>query len=202
MQQQIEHELRVRIPLDGFDEAFALFNKSYALESTTDRVSFMSFFSLDSKQFDLRIRVTNHKAEVVLKMGDLHAGNRTEMSQPVQTHELLGLIKMFAHLSSDNLIASRTTYNFTDNKNVMISLVKSETVAYIEYELLNETADVADPQRFLGGLIAEHGFASLDQEGFKTLNTDLDKDDWQFDGSPTATERLEKLLTSHLSAKA
>ncbi len=193
MSKQIEYELRVSIPVEDFDKAHKLFDETYRLDSHTVRVSFMSFFKLGDNQYDLRIRKTNDKSEIVLKIGGLHASDRTEISQPIDNVELNGLIKMFSHLSNDSYIALRETYNFTDGK-VMVSLVKSDSVAYIEYELISEDDGHDDGGKYLYDLVNSHGYTPLDEEGFKYLNQALDKDDWQYTDDETCSKRLNDTI--------
>jgi hypothetical protein len=197
MKKIVEIEYRVKIEVSEFQKVFTFLKENYRLASHTQRLSFMSFFKQNDKQFDIRVRITNKESEVVFKIGSLHSDDRTEMSQNISNDQIIGFSRMYSHLTDQNYIAERETFNFESNDHhTVISLVRSENLAYIEYEFQDEDTDEEAAKKVLMDTIERHGFTVLDEAGFDDLNKKLDEEDWRFSDSTEDVQKLQLLLES------
>jgi hypothetical protein len=204
MKKNIELEYRIEIHPDIFLSTLSFFQNKYKQISKTKRLSFMSFSKNKDKQLDFRVRMTNKDLEVVLKLGDLYTNDRIEISQNILKDQFIGFCRMFSHLSGDNYIAYRETYNFETKEGIIISLVDANGINYIEYEFISNEANIKNNNRIIKEVIKNHGFKILDEKGFKELNSKLDRADWKFKDTPKNINRLtlelEKMTSENENA--
>ena len=96
MSKNIELELRAIIKKEDFDLLFKKLEVRGKLISTTERVSVMFFGTCNKDSFDLKVRITDGKSEVVVKKGDYHSHNRTEYTQSISNDKFIDLVKIFS----------------------------------------------------------------------------------------------------------
>lgn len=193
----IELEYRTEVTESEFKNLVKKYRNEHRLVSQTERISYMSFFNQEEKQFDLRIRTTNGDSELVLKIGQLHSSDRIELSQDITKDQFIGFTRMFCHLSSENYIAERTTYNFETEEGIVISAVDAGSVFYIEYELLSDSDNQTEDEATLDSFMKEDNITPLNEEGFNSLNAKLDAVDWRFEGSEEDVAKLEGRLANY-----
>jgi len=198
MDNKVELERRVEIKPQSFKSYIQLFKKNYDLLSHTSRLSYMGFTITKDSSTDLRSRITNGESEVVLKLGKLHAKDRVEITQKIGKDELVGFAKIFSHLSSRNFIAERETYNFNTKEGVVISVVKSAHISYIEFEILCDPKEVKANDKIIKELVSKLGLRVLTDKEFNSLNSRLEaKDDWKFCDNPKNIDKLVELLKKY-----
>lgn len=195
---KIELEYRTEIPFDSFEQIRDKFTKELQEVSHTKRLSYMGFTDAGDDSIDLRARVTNGESEVVLKKGGWHSSDRVEIPQPVEKDQLLGFAKIFANIAERNFISERETYNYEGEEGIVVSLVRSSTIAYVEFELLSDENEVTENDKKVRAIMERFGFKPMSKEEFDSLNTRLEEqDDWEFSDSASDVSRLEELLSNY-----
>jgi len=195
MENKIEIEYRSVIDIKSFDEVLLTFRNNFQEISHTKRLSYMGFSNNENKSFDFRSRITNSESEVVVKIGDLHAHNRVEIPQKISKDQLAGFANIFSNIADESYISERETYNFNSQGDIVISLVKAATVAYIEFEILSSPSLFDENDSNLKKFIADNKFEIIDKIGFDKLNKTLsDNDDWKFEGTAADNQKLLELI--------
>lgn len=141
---------------------------------------------------DIRCRITNGKAEVVVKIGGVHAHDRKEISTPVAPGALPAFARVVGALNMFHKVGSRTTTNYVRD-HITASIVSSPSgLAYLELEKMSDEAHAEADRTELMTLAEELGVTLLrDREAFIDLCTRLTKrDDWTFFGSEEEIERF------------
>lgn len=164
------------------------------------RVSVMCFGTMGEKNIDIRCRITNGNAEVVGKMGDFHAHNRTEVSQEVSLEQMIGLAKLFAAMDFKRVkVGTRIQVQYTID-DVVVDVARSNSgLAYIELErMVAHEDDVQKEKSALEELAKKLGVTLWeDGEAFQTFCARLtNEDDWIFTGSDEDCTRLLAEITT------
>ncbi len=170
----------------------------------TRRTSVMSFgdvsrFEHDEgnkkpTQVDIRCRITNGKAEVVGKIGETHAANRLEISQPVTRNELFAFARLFGSMGFFTKVGSKVTKNFQKGS-VIASLVKSPSgLAYIEIEKMTDQKREKRDLKELQALAKQLGIKlwKSRKEFLDFCRLLTERDDWEFHGTSKDIKRLKK----------
>lgn len=192
----IELEVRAEVPLKHYETLLAHLKRHGKLKSRTKRCSVM-FFGHDAggKPVDLRVRITNGEAEVVMKKGALHAANRIEFSQPVAKADMAGLACVFSMLGFEAKVGERVTVNFDFGKGTVVALVKADRIAYLEVERMTDKQHYEDDKTEVMEVLSELGYKPLLKSDFDDLCHRLTKHvDWKFHGTPKDLTRLKKVL--------
>ena len=124
-QKNIELELRAEVPQKKCDKLLSKLKSSSKLISHTKRLSVMCFGNIGKNTFDIRIRITNGKAEVVIKKGELHAHDRIEISSPINKSQFIKMVELFSLFDSKMEVAERETYNFDMGDGIGLSIPKN-----------------------------------------------------------------------------
>jgi len=141
------YEVEVRGPLKDFDKILAFFRKNAAFFGEKDRLSLIYFpkNTLDLKEMqddprDLRLRVTNNKAELVMKYGPWATkDSRHEISIPIPLDKLEDTAQLLHYLDwSFGSILATKTFSFM-YKDTEFALVKNKHLNYFEAERIIES---------------------------------------------------------------
>lgn len=105
----IETEIRAEVLPDDYENIKKRIEANGKLLSQTRRLSVMYFGTIDTRQIDIRVRVTNGECEVVVKLGAFGAHDRIEVIQKIFPSQFLGMIKIFAQFNFTTKIGERNT---------------------------------------------------------------------------------------------
>jgi len=199
MAREVELELRAEVKRDEFNKLLSRLKKEYKLISHTKRLSVMYFGKISGVSIDIRVRITNGRAEVVVKKGALHAHDRIELSQPIDKDQFIGMTRLYSLFGFQAEVAERETYNFALGRGVIFSLVKAGKIAYVEVEKMSSILDVEKNKQQLLKILAVFNLKPiLKQKEFDGLCKRLSKySDWLFTGSKRDLGRLQKLLIKY-----
>lgn len=196
--EKIELEYRAEININEYDNIREQLQKSGTISSTTKRLSYMGFSNQKEHSLDIRVRITNGKSEVVLKKGGWDSSNRIEIPQEIDKSQFMGFVRIFGNIVEKSYISERQTINFKSRDNIVISLVKSRSFAYIEFEILSDRENEKQNDELLKKFISENGFIIMTKEGFDDLCERLKVDDWKFDSTNQEDiKRLEESLSQY-----
>lgn len=196
MSHPIELELRGELhPTDAARVRTALFETGFHHRDTTKRTMLMSFGRVGriaednpggapDQETDIRCRITNGQAEVVVKIGNLHAHNRQEISTAVSIEQLATFARVVGAFNMLHKVGSRTTENFVRN-DITASIISSKSgLMFIELEKIsNEDHAQADRQELTR--LAHHLGVTLwpGREAFMEFCGRItEQDDWMFHG--------------------
>lgn len=199
MQRNIELELRAEVRKEEYNKLLSQLKKEYKLISHTKRLSVMYFGKIGGVPIDIRVRITNGKAEVVVKKGSLHAHDRIELSQPINRSQFIGMVRLYSLFGFQTEVAERETYNFAMGRGVVFSLVKAGNIAYVEVEKMSGKLEVEkNKQQLLKILDTFKLKPIIRQKEFDKLCKRLSKySDWSFNGSKRDLMRLRRLLMKY-----
>jgi hypothetical protein len=196
----IELEYRSEVNVSDFEMIKSKLEETGKLKSHVKRLSFMSFGKLEDKTIDVRVRITNDDAEVVVKRGSFHGHNRIEFSQKISKDQLLGFSKLFFLIfEGDCLVGGRETYNYIFNESMTVSLVRTEHIAYLEFEKISSKEKEESDKKEVLDLMKKFDLKVMDEDGFKDICKRLQTTgaDWKFSGSDADFARLEELIGKH-----
>ena len=141
------YETEVRGTLKDFDKTLAFFRKNASFLEEKDRLSLIYFpqNTLDLKEMqdnprDLRLRVTNKKAELVMKYGPwLTHEARHEINIPISLDKFEDTAQLLHYLGwSFGSILATKTFAFT-YRDTEFALVKNKHLNYFEAERITES---------------------------------------------------------------
>ena len=90
------------------------------------------------QETDIRCRITNGQAEVVVKLGGVHAHDRQEISTPISTQSLADFARVIGSLNMLHKVGSRITENFVRDK-ITASIVSAKSgLSYLELEKISD----------------------------------------------------------------
>ncbi len=198
-QKNIELELRAEVPKGQYSKLLSKLKKGFKMESHTERLSVMCFGSVGKNTFDVRIRITNGKAEVVIKKGKLHAHDRIEISSPINKSQFIRMVELFSLFDFKMEVAERETYNFNMGDDIIFSLVNAGKIAYIEIEKMSSKRDVEKNKKKLMSILTELNLRSITKQAeFDKICNELSRySDWPFNGSGVDYKKLEKALSRY-----
>ncbi len=161
------------------------------------RTMVMFFGEVAGRGVDLRCRVTNGDAEVVVKVGEYHAHNRRETSVEVNTEQMIGFARIFAAMGFENAkVGTRESFEYaTDGMDV--SLVRGMSgLAYIEFEKLVSGDEVDRERPLLEALARKLGVRlwTTGEEYYAFCKRLTDDEDWRFTGSSADVARLKEQI--------
>mgnify|MGYP001558621954 FL=1 len=156
--------------------------------------------SIGENKYDIRVRINSDKySEVVVKCGDFHAHNRTEIIQPIDPKQFIGFIKIFWTFGFNSKVMKRETKRFfSKEEQYEVALVSAKNISYIEIEKVLEIEDekrVNFESDKLKVILNNFGLTPIGKEQFDDLCRRLtSKVDWVFSGSDEDYVRLESEL--------
>ena len=200
----IELEVRAEIQAREREEVAArLIQAGFIIQNVAHRTMLMSFGRIGriaededrgTAETDIRCRITNGEAEVVVKIGGVHAHDRKEMSTPIQPAMLPAFARVIGALNMFHKVGSRVTTNYARER-ITASIVSSPSgLAYLELEKMSDETHAENDRKELTALAETLGVTLLaDREAFMDFCTRLTKcDDWPFQGSESEIERFMK----------
>ncbi|MBP6945303.1 hypothetical protein KBD61_03490 [Patescibacteria group bacterium] len=196
MPHPIELELRGELTSPQKDRVReALLKQGFAKKNETHRTMLMSFgivgrIAEDTdiaapQETDIRCRITNGQAEIVVKLGGVHAHDRREISTPVSPETLAQFARVIGSLNMLHKVGSRFTENFVRD-DITASIVSSKSgLAYLELEKMSDELHLKKDQQELNELAKTLDIPLWpDREAFIEFCTRLtNQDDWRFYGT-------------------
>ena len=196
----IELELRSEISEDQFKKIYDKLNKKAEFISETERFFIVFFGEIKGIRYDCRVRITNGQAEVVVKKGGYHEHNRIETTQPIVKEQFMGFVKILNSFDFDEYDAKvcfREIFNFKYNKEIDISIARTDNLYYIEVEKMTNKQNEEEDKKKLQTVFDDFKLVPFKENEFYEFCKKLDKVDWFFDGSKEHYQRLEKELKQH-----
>lgn len=144
------------------------------------------------QETDIRCRVTNGKAEVVVKLGAVHADNRQEMSQPISPESLGAFARVVGTLNMLHKVGSRTTENFQRGATTASIVSSRSGLTYLELEKMSDKEHAESDRQELHKLSRILDITLWPgREAFIEFCTRLtERDDWRFYGSEKDVKRF------------
>lgn len=192
-------EVEVRGEIKDFDKALEFFKKKAKFIEEKDRLT-LAYFKGDlakdvrevkDEKIDLRLRITNKKAEIMLKYGEWGAKDkRKEIPVPIALCDFDEAVELLKHLGwTKCLIATAKTLVF-DYKGIEFALVtQSGKHSYFEAEKItknekdaekmHEEIEVACKEFNLKTHTQEEFYDRLNRMNKDILFADFSKDDWK-----------------------
>lgn len=209
MSHPIELEVRAEIlPTDREQVARALERLGFVQKNSTRRTMLMSFGRISriaededqgTAETDIRCRVTNGSAEVVVKIGGVHAHDRKEISTSIEVDVLPAFARVIGALNMFHKVGSRITTNYTRGEIVASIVASPSGIAYLELEKMSDETRAEQDRAELETLAHELKVTLLPgREAFIDLcNRLTEQDDWRFSGSEEEIVRfLEEAHTT------
>jgi len=195
---QIELEVRGKLNPKDFDKTLEFFRKKAKFVEEKDRLT-LAYYRGDlakdcretkNEKVDLRIRITNKKAEIILKYGLWGAkDSRKEISVPIDKNHFDESVEMLKCLDwTKCLLATAKTFVF-NYKGIEFAIVKQNNKhCYFEAEkLADNDKDAEKIHAEIENVCKELKLVPHTQEGFfdfinemnnDVLFLDFNKDDW------------------------
>lgn len=196
MNGDIECEIRSVVPAEKYQEVLERLKREGKFVGQKQRFSVMFFGYKFTPPLDVRVRVTNGEAEVVVKRGKFHSPDRTETSLPIKIDQFIDLVKIFYHFGFDHVkVGPRESYKFNFLGDIEITLGRGGDYVYTEIEKM-ATPDTLDAiRKELEDLAGKLDLPIASADDFYTLCQKLTEEvDWDFFDSPEDYVRLEKEL--------
>ena len=188
MTKQIEVEVRGKI--QDFEKTLNNFKEKAKFVEEKDRISFI-YFREGAKEVrdvvddpvDLKLRVTNKKAEIVMKYGKWGSQeSRKEFLFPIELGKFGQALEFFKYLNWNNGILMDTKTFVFDYKEIEFALVKSGEFSYFEAEILVENQEEVEKSlEKIREVCNEMNLLIFESEEFIQLMNDLNaRDDRKF----------------------
>ncbi len=200
VEKNIEVELRAEVSLDQFNELLSELKKKSGLLSQTKRLSVMFLGKVDQLNFDIRVRINvGGDAEIVIKKGEYHAHNRTELSQEIGKDQFIGMVKFFSLFEFQSKITERENFEFDLGDGIVMSVVRAGSIAYVEVEKISDNKNVDKIKKKLTEILEGFQLKSISEnKEFNDLCERLTRySDSEFNGSKEDIERLKEMLVPY-----
>jgi hypothetical protein len=171
-------EVEVRGKLENFSKTLKELKKKAKFIQEKDRFTLIYFRdnikskdelknALESDPIDLKIRVSNKKAEFVLKYGFMTGcETRREILIPIDLDKFDEAVDFLKFLNwGKGVIMATKTFVF-DYKGIEFALVQTKGADYFEAELVIEEKDSKDAMRIIKGACQELGLKMFEKEEF------------------------------------
>ena len=200
LENDIELELRAEVSKKQLKDLFVILEKDSRQISHNRRLSAMFLGDINGSKYDLRVRIDSlGKVEVVAKKGAFHAHDRTEVFQPITKEDFLGFVKIFSLFGFNNSkITERENFNFDLGNGIMLVIVKTKDLSYVEIEKISNKNNLENNRLELLKKLENFKLKPLDDKGYYDLCDRLtDHEDWIFTGSNKDVTRLKDLLNNY-----
>ncbi len=198
----VEVEIRAEIKRGDEEEFKRRIGKIGTLHSHTKRLSVMFFGRAGTKETDVRVRVTNGKCEVVVKLGSFGSHDRIEMAQKISSSQFLGFVRIFSRFGFAMEVGERENFNYRLRNSVLVSLVSAGTISYVELEKISSQSEAKQSNQLLRKLAEELGLQVLELKQFDELCGRLAEGvDWPFHDTEGEYAKLVKLLSRYTKKK-
>jgi len=191
----IELELRAEVPVSILKKL----QDKVSRVSRVKRLSVMYFGNVNGHKLDIRVRINNDTAELVIKKGNLHASDRIEYAIPVNKDQFIKFVEVFSLFNFKTEVAEREIYDFDMGRNITLSFMKAGNIAYVEIEKMSSPATITKNYKELLNIAHEWKFNIIKTEkAFNSLCSRLSHSyDWSFSRSKDDFRRLRKLLRKY-----
>lgn len=192
----IELELRCEIPSRQFAKTLDHLRLHGKFLKHTKRLSVMCFGKIGHHKIDIRIRTTKQRTEVVMKKGDWHAHNRTEVTQKISPDQFLGLTRIFAELDFEMKVGERESYDFSFRPGIMVTLARAGKIAYLEVEKQTTSAKQDYDKTELCTLARKLNLPPFlsGQQFYRLCHRLTQHVDWRFHNKPADYRKLSRQL--------
>lgn len=200
MKNNIELELRAEVSISQFKLLLSKLNKNYKQILHNKRLSAMFLGKINRSHFDIRVRInSDKKTELVVKKGKFHKHDRIESSQEITKDQFIGIVEILSLLDFNSKITERDNFAFDLGNNIILSLVKANSIAYVEVEKMSNANNLEKNKLELLKIIKQFDLRLIkNDKEFNNLCERLTKySDWTFDGSKKHIIRLKKILRSY-----
>jgi adenylate cyclase class IV len=198
-------EVEVRGRIKNFDETLEKFKGKAKFIQEKDRCSLVYLRNtfdinrdvreLKDDPVDLRVRITNKKAEIVMKYGKWGGSDRRkEISIPISSEKFEDAIDLLKCLDwYSGVIMATKTFVF-DYSGIEFALVKNKDYNYFEAEkLVEDSADSSKVHEEIKEVCRNLGLAVFDEEDFiNQINKINNNPDNQFDFSKQEFSQLKE----------
>jgi len=178
------YEVETRGPLSDFNKTIDFFKENGKFIQEKDRFSLIYFpmDTLDLKEMqndprDLRLRVTNKKAEIVMKYGNWGTKDaRREISIPIATEKFDEMAELLHYLgwSFGSLFATKT-FVF-EYKEIEFALVQNKYASYFEAERVIDSKDKSDEtMKEIESICREIGLSFFSEEEYFGLMDSINR---------------------------
>ena len=158
----------------------------------------MFFGEVAGKGVDIRCRITNGEAEVVVKIGEYYAHDRREAAVAVSLDQMVEFAKMFSAMGFANAkVGKRESFEYHVD-GVDVSLVRGMSgLGYIEFERVVASEREIEAERpKLEALAHKLGVKlwTTGEEYYAFCKRLTDDEDWRFTGSEEDMTRLKQQI--------
>jgi len=179
-------EVEVRGKIKDFEGTLKSFYEKAEFIEEKDRISFIYFRAgsdgedvnnVREDPVDLKLRVTNKQAEIVMKYGRWGAEeSRKEFLFPIELEKFESALEFFKCLDwSKGVLMDTKTYLFNYN-GVEFALVKSGDISYFEAEILVKTQnEVSDAIEKIKKVCFDVGLEIFEEKDFIDMMNRLNK---------------------------
>jgi adenylate cyclase class IV len=181
-------EVEVRGGIENFDETLENFNKKAKFIKEKDRISFIYFrdgtdvndrSTIREDPVDLKLRITDKKAEIVMKYGRWGAEEaRKEFLFPLELDKFGLALEFFSYLDwYKGVIVDTKTFLFQLD-NIEFALVKSGDICYFEAEkLISDEKEIKKTIEEIKGVCNELNLRVFDEKELIEIMETLNKRD-------------------------
>lgn len=196
MPKNIELEIRAIIKKEDFETILKNLKNKGKLVSQTNRLSVMFYGTCQKDSFDVKVRITDGKSEVVIKKGDFHSHNRIEYAQNILNNEFLNMVRIFSQFGFGAKVYERVTYNIKFPCDIMLSLAKAGDYSYLEIEKMTDKKSQDEDKIILEGVAKDLGVTLIKngKEYYDFCDMLTEKVDWNFLGTKKDFLKLKKRL--------
>lgn len=202
MSGNIELELRAEVNLRQREKLISYLRARRVPFVRTRRLSVLFFGKTNGHEIDIRVRITNGQAEVVIKKGGFHAHDRMELTQPIATEQFLGMVWLFEQLFTRIKVAERETVNYQLGRGMTIAVVRAGHIVYVELEKITDRGYYRRDYRRLTELAEKFGLTIIhSRRAFNELCDRLTTQvDWTFRPTARYHTKLARIFRRYRSA--
>jgi adenylate cyclase class IV len=201
MEKQIEAEIRGKIK--NFNSVLKKFHERAKFLKEKDRFSLLYFrggvpydvSDIKNEKVDLRLRVTNKIAEIVLKYGIWGGSDsRKEISIPIELDKFDDATELLKNLGWDSGVIMTTKTFVFDYKGIEFALVNSKTMDYFEAEkMIKDKKDAEKIMNEIKKICKEFGLEPFTEEEFRREINKINNDpDAKFDFKKQDFKEIKK----------
>lgn len=204
MGKQIEVEVRGRISDGKLNKVLEKFKEEARFIEEKDRITFIYFKNgigindlskVREDPVDLRVRITNKKAEIVMKYGRWGAvENRKEFLFPIEIEKFGQAVEFLKCLNWEKGVLVDTKTFVFDYKGIEFAIVRSGDFCYFEAEkLVDNKSEAPEVIEEIKKVCEEMGLKIFEEEEYICMIQDMnERKDRLFDMSQDDFEEIRK----------